>query len=163
MRTTATERRPTSRDWRESPVPAAIPRDEYYVSGSRWQRGTVVVISTLVLCDLPRSNGLVGPTWHASISRLGKRPRPRDVEHFKRDFGLVGAEEDNHHPGAARHYFMPIDPAYRVGCECKIDEDIITEPGGYQWTNPKVGECRGCEFERLRGWPCPLHGKAAHP
>lgn len=119
-----------------------------------------MAISTLEEVELPGGEGLTGPTWHLSVSRLGKRPRERDVEHALRDFELVGAEEDNHHPGGARHFFLPVDPAYQGQCECKTTEDVIVEPDGYAWTNPKpaaIEACRGCEFERLRGKPCPIH------
>jgi hypothetical protein len=158
-----TERRPISREWRETEAPAFLRRDPNTVALSRWQRGAVVVLSTLIECELPDGSGRTGLTWHASISRLGKRPRPRDVEHFRRDFGLLEAEEDNHHPGGARHFFMPLDPSERRDCECKATETIIREPDGYQWTNPVDEPCRGCEFSRLRGKPCPIHGAEARP
>lgn len=164
---TERERRPRSREWRELPVPSAVygARSGAHAASrvhaaSRWRRGPVIVISTLVDAELPGEGGGVGPTWHASITRLGKRPRPRDVERFLRDFDLVGAEEDNHHPGAARNFFLPVDPALRGQCECKTTEDVITEADGYQWTNPKstaLEPCRGCELETMRGKPCPVH------
>jgi hypothetical protein len=154
------ERRPTLREWCELPVPGVIWTGATTLAASRWQRSAVIVISALEMAELPGAGGAVGPTWHASISRLGKRPKPRDVERCLRDFGLVGAEQDNHHPGGAKHFFQPVDPRYRGVCECKTTEQVITEPDGYQWTNPKDGSaCRGCEFERLRGRPCPIHGR----
>ncbi len=71
---------------------------------------------------------------------------------------MVGAEEDNHHPGNARHFWRPLDPSHRVDCECKEDEVLVTDADGYRWTNPQDGEpCRGCDFESLTGKPCPLH------
>ena len=71
---------------------------------------------------------------------------------------MVGTEEDNHHPGNARHFWLPLDPTKRVDCECKSDEAVITEPDGYQWTNPhNESECRGCASASLYGRPCPLH------
>lgn len=130
------------------------------VSASRWQRGSVIAISALEVVELPGGDGAAGPTWHLSVSRMGRRPKARDIEHALRDFGLVGAEEDNHHPGNARHFFQPVDPAFRGICECKTNEDVVVDPDGYTWTNPKanaVEGCRGCEFERLRGKPCPVH------
>lgn len=153
----ATERRPSSREWTETDVPVFLRRDPHTIAISRWERGTVVALSALVRCELPDGSGRVGLTWHASVSRRGKRPLPRDVEHFRRDFGLLGAEEDNHHPGAARHYFMPLDERERRDCECKATETTLTEKDGYRWTNPKDGPCRGCEYARLSGKPCPVH------
>lgn len=163
MTTDLVERRPPGREWRELPVPSVIwttrPR-----CASRWQRGSVIVISTLVDAELPGDEGGIGPTWHVSISRLGKRPKPRDLEHALRAFDLALAEEDNHHPGGARHFFLPVDPARRGLCECKATEQVIVEPDGYAWTNPHdvaQGACRGCELERMRGKPCPIHSTAA--
>lgn len=158
-----TERRPVSREWTETAVPAFLRRDPLTVAISRWQKGAVVALSALIHCELPDGSGRVGLTWHASVSRLGKRPRPRDVEHFLRDFRLAKAEEDNHHPGAARHFFLPLDPAERRDCECKTTETTLTEPDGYRWTNPIDGPCRGCEYARIGGKPCPVHRVYANP
>lgn len=155
-----TEKRPKNREWRELPLPRPVALLDTNIHASRWQRGTVIAISALEMAELPGTDHEPGPTWHLSISRLGKRPKPRDVEHALRDFDLVGAEEDNHHPGGARHFFQPVDPAYRGVCECKATEQVIVERDGYTWTTPHgpaEGPCRGCEFERLRGKPCPLH------
>jgi hypothetical protein len=39
-------------------------------------------------------------------------------------------------------------------------EATIVEADGYRYTNPHdPAECRGCDFERLTGKPCPLHTK----
>lgn len=105
-----------------------------------------------------------GPQWHISITLKGKRPKPNHVRAVLRDFGMVGAEEDNHHPGNARHFWIPCDPTRRVDCECKATEVIVVDPDGYTWTNPtpESGEgCRGCEWARAplaRGKACPIHG-----
>lgn len=159
---TERERRPTSRDWAELPVPRVITLHNQPIAASFWARGTVRVMSELANVELPGSGGAVGPTWHVSVSRLGKRPKRRDVDHALTDFGMRGAEEDNHHPGGARHFFLPVDPAFRGVCECKTTEDVIVEPDGYRWTNPKahaVEGCRGCAFARaFGGKPCPIHG-----
>lgn len=151
--------------WMEMPLPRAA-RTETTLEASAWYKGAVRVISELCLAELPGGNGAAGPTWHISVTRFGRRPMPRDVEHALRDFDLVGAEQDNHHPGAAQHFFLPVDPAHRGQCECKTTEDIIVEPDGYTWTNPKldaVEACRGCEHERLHGKPCPLHQRTQVP
>lgn len=153
------ERRPTSPEWLEFSPPLHLVQDPNTHAISMWRRGAVCVISTLITTELPGEDA-TGLTWHTSISRLGKRPKARDVEHLLRDFGLVGAEEDNHHPGGVRNFFMPLDPSKRRDCECKTTEEIITERDGFTWTNPRgpsQGPCRGCELETIRGWPCPIH------
>ena len=128
--------------------------------GMVYRRGKIRVVSSLDDAQLPDGSGERGPQWHVSISRAGKRARPEDVSIALRAFGLVGAEEDNHHPGVARHYWLPVDPARRVACECKANEETIREADGYEWTNPTDAPCRGCEFERERGRRCPIHNPA---
>ncbi len=73
----------------------------------------------------------------------------------------MGAEEDNHEPGNARHFFVPVDKAKRGICECKTTEEVHVEPNGHTWTNPRpeTGEaCRGCETAHITGNACPIHG-----
>lgn len=158
------EKRPRrGKGWMEIPTPREARLDNT-LSVSVWANGAVRVISELCNAELPGGDGASGPTWHISVSRLARRPMPRDVEHALRDFELIGAEEDNHHPGNARHYFMPVDPAFRGICECKATEDVVVERDGYTWTNPKEHApeaCRGCELRRQlgeRAQPCPIHG-----
>lgn len=154
---------PCTPGWREIPTGAwgdgwrSLPS---VISVSAWQRGPACAISALELAEYPDGNGF-GPQWHVSVSRMGKRPKPHDVRGVLRAFGIVAiCEEDNHHPGSARHFWVPVDPVRRVTCQCKEDEDLIVEPDGYVWTNPKDGSCRGCEFARLIGKACPFHPEA---
>ena len=149
-----TELRPGAA-WTQLRTPNRVDRA---LHSSAWSLGPVYVLSELVEADLPDGSG-VGPQWLVSISRHGKRPKAHDVRKALRAFGMVGAEEDNHHPGVARHYWRPVDPDKRLDCECKTDERIVTDEDGYQWTTPVDGPCRGCEFQELSGTPCPLHGK----
>lgn len=124
---------------------------------SFWQMGSIRVISSLIVAELPDGKGN-GPQWHVSVSTGGKRPLARHVERALRAFGMVGTEEDNHHPGVARHFFQPCDPAHRVDCQCKQDEVTVVEPDGYRWTNPhERADCRGCELQRTLGKPCTIH------
>lgn len=124
---------------------------------SFWQMGAIRVISSLIVAELPDGSGN-GPQWHVSVSTNGKRPLARHVDRALRAFDMFGTEEDNHHPGVARHFFQPCDPARRVDCQCKADEVTVVEPDGYRWTNPhERAECRGCELHRALGKPCPLH------
>lgn len=152
---TQKERRPTLPGWEQIPPP---PLDGNVLAASAWTRSGARVISTLVLAELPDRSG-IGPQWHISVTHKGKRPRDTDVRAMKRAFGMQSAEEDNHHPGMARNFFLPVDPKHRVDCECKEDEQVIVEPDGYTWTNPREGEgpCRGCETQAAFGRPCPLH------
>lgn len=134
------------------------------LSVSRWSYGPIVVISALEDAEYPDGQGR-GPQWHVSISRNGRRPSVADVRKALRSFRMVGSEEDNHHPGVARHFWLPVDPSHRVDCQCKVDEEIIVEGDGYTWTNPReIGEaCRGCEYAAKWGKTCPLHGAGASP
>lgn len=134
---------------------------------SRWSCGPIFVISALNIAEPPDGVGDPIPQWHISISAAGKRPKPHHIRKALRAFGMVGAENDTHHPGNAVHFWMAVDPARRVTCQCKTDEETIVEPGGhrrapYRWTNPKPGEgpCRGCEIAPVTGRACPLHGEA---
>lgn len=131
--------------------------------GGLWERRGVRVISTLDWAKLPQRSD-TGPQWHISVSNGGKyRPTPNEVARALRDFDMVDAEEDNHHPGVARHFWMPVDPAHRVDCECKDDEVEVVEADGYRWSND-ASECRGCELERaLPQRRCPLHRLPAQP
>lgn len=131
---------------------------------SAWQLGRTCVISSLDLAELPDGSGEVGPQWHISITAVGnRRAKPEQVRRALRAFGMVGAEEDNHHPGNARHFFMPVDPARRVDCECKATDENVIDPDGYRWTNDKSAGadpsvCRGCEIAPVTGRPCAVHG-----
>ena len=156
MKTTQ-ERLPRT-GWSRLPDPRMLPS---VTSASCWQRGNVVVISALENAEAPDGRGDTIPQWHVSVSERGERPSARGLARALGDFGMVGTEEDNHHPGIARHFWLPIDSARRVDCQCKTDEVVVREADGYTWTNPKSGEaeCRGCELERLLAKPCPIHSK----
>jgi hypothetical protein len=156
-----TEPQPRGPAWRRLPVPEDLRYDRRRLAQSVWSDGRVLVISSLIDAELPDGSG-VGLQWHVSVSQHGKRPKPRELDRARRAFGIVGWEEDNHHPGNARHYFRPVDPSKRVDCECKANETVVVERDGYRWTNPTDEPCRGCELEKLlgdRGKPCPLHPK----
>lgn len=129
------------------------------LDGAIYQRGRLTVISALEEIDYPDGSGDRGPCWHLSVSRAPGNARPTDRELLLVivAFGVPAAEEDNHHPGIARHLFCPVDPARRVDCECKVDERVIVEADGYRWTTPRDGPCRGCEYARLSGRPCRQH------
>lgn len=119
------------------------------------------MLSSTALAEAPDGKGDAIPQWNISITRNGKRPRKNDVAIALRAFGLTNTgEEDNHHPGHARHFWLPIDPSRRVDCECKVTEETVIDPDGYTWTNTRegAGPCRGCEAVKLGLRPlCPIH------
>ena len=145
--------KPRSRAWKRI---GDYPGDGI-LDGHIYARGPLRVISTLTLAKLPRRED-TGQQWHVSASRAGHRPGDKDLQLVRAAFGLQTAEEDNHHPGVARHLWLPVDPAHRVGCECADDERVVVEPDGFRWTTPHDGPCRGCEFKAMTGKSCPLHG-----
>lgn len=160
-----TERRPQGALWSRMPTPSKLASSAIAVS--IWGRRKTTVISALEMAEYPTGGG-VGPQWHISIAGgRGKGQLRRVTSDELRvaltAFGMVSAEEDNHHPGNARHFWMPVDPSRRVDCECKTDEKTIVETDGYRWTTPHDGPCRGCEFELLTNKACPVHGQLVRP
>jgi hypothetical protein len=142
------------------------PNEEVALRGARWVAADgIQVISSYVDAQLPgQPDGMTGPQWHLSVTVRDGRSlrRPTDIEMRRAidAFGMPAWEEDNHHPGAARHLWCPRDERYRTACECKLTETVIVEADGYEWTNPTDGPCRGCEHERLFLWRlCPIHGQ----
>jgi hypothetical protein len=77
-------------------------------NGFAWQHQEISVISTLDMAELPGGNGAIGQQWHVSVSRFTlngqKRPNWMQVKFALRAFGMLGAEEDNHHPGIGRSH-----------------------------------------------------------
>lgn len=135
----------------------------------------LLVISSCSDMQLPgRPEGVIGPTWLVSVSRLDVatmtrcRPTDDDMHRVVDAFDMPAFEEDNHLPGISRGLFCPHDPDARVECECKITETVHVEADGYTWTNPTDGPCRGCVLARMRlelgasPMPCPIHGDRAH-
>lgn len=159
---TIEERKPRGAGWLHVHHPVDGRPAEGEFARSIWRYGKILAISAVGNFEMPDGDG-VGLQWHVSISRSGRRPSPADVRKALRSFGMEGAEEDNHEPGNARHFWLVVDPARRVACQCKTDEDVIVEPDGHRWTNPKpeTGEaCRGCLTSPITGQLCPLHGGA---
>lgn len=153
--------------WRWNKEPIGLPNHRGLISASRWTRGRCRVITALEMAESPNGSGQVIPQWHVSVSIApangvghGHRATDEDVGRVLQDFDMVGAEEDNHHPGVARHFWLPVDSAHRVDCECKAGEAVVTETDGYQWSN-KAGKCRGCDYQRLLGIPCSVHAPDA--
>lgn len=164
MTAVAPKRPSPSVGWRETTagdqgLVATVQANPRIVAAESWRhRSGISVFSTVAMALLPDGSGEVGLQWHLSFSRRGHRPGKRDVVRVRTVFGMKEAEEDNHHPGVARHLWLVVDPARRVDCECKATEVTVVERDGYAWQNATDGPCRGCAFERMSGRPCPIHG-----
>lgn len=108
----------------------------------------------------------VGPSWLVAVSRAPVADVARctvtddDLVHAVTGFAMPAFDEDNHHPGIARHLWCPVDELYRNACECKLSETTIVEANGYEWTTDDGEECRGCDYERRFGLPCTIHQAA---
>lgn len=78
-----------------------------------------------------------GPEYHISISKGGRsRCSGREAQEVLRQFGLDGAEEDNHVPhGIVRNFWRPVaDRFVGLECACKESEPAIVEDrGDYVW------------------------------
>lgn len=168
MTPTPSERRPDpahpmAQLWQEA---GAGVRSPGHLAGSAWVGPAgLVVMSELVLAQLPDRSG-TGRQWLVSVSQDGHRPAGRPLRRALQAFGMADAEEDNHEPGIARKFWLVVDPAHRVDCECKADEEVIVEPDGYRWSNPRAARqdpslCRGCAAARAirSARPCSIHGK----
>lgn len=149
-----TERRPRGNGWQQVQVPGGLAPDR---ARSAWHYGKIRVISSLADMQLPDGSG-VGPQWLVSVSRSGRRPSPSDVRKALRCFRMEGAEEDNHGPGNARAFFLVVDHAHRVTCECKTTETSFVDADGYRFTcADDPADCGGCDLERITGRDCPRH------
>lgn len=157
-------RRGWTRYWPRSAAGGFLPS-----GASVWRtHDGLAAISDLVDAKYPQDPG-GGPTWHVSVVFNGdRRPTNAELARAVDAFGFEVFDEDNHHPGAARHLFMPVDPSKRAGCECKITERTVVEADGYTWTTPadEAEGCRGCAYEQMTAAlgdrrQCPLHGPDA--
>jgi hypothetical protein len=129
--------RPKGDGWRELPCDKQFtmgyPARLFYHS-----QQSLTVISAVEVA----SDGKIdkGPEYHISISRqMDDGPRRCDSNQAKwvlAQFGLDGAEEDNHVPhGVVRNFWRPVATGL-VGleCECKAEEPAIREDkGDFVW------------------------------
>lgn len=152
-----------ARGFSRAPLPAP--------SGSWWtSHDWLRVCSTLEHSILPGTDDEVGPQWHLSVSKAvphlykgmpsrANRPSDADMARVIDAFRVPGGEEDNHHPGVARHLWCPVVEQYRTTCECKLSEATVVEADGYRWTTEAGEECRGCQYGRMfPSMPCTVHG-----
>lgn len=116
-----------------------------------YRKDQLLAISDLVYAEAPDGSGDRVWQYHVSVSRgwdstgrllmykerIDARPTNAEVAEVARAFCLDVWEEDNHTSGLARHLWLPVDPDRRVACQCKLDEQTLTEPDGYQWQKPR--------------------------
>lgn len=82
-----------------------------------------------------------GPEYHLSISKQSPitgthRCTSSEARWILDQFGLEGAEEDNHVPGGlVRNFWRPVaDRLVGLECECKADEPaMIEDKGEFVW------------------------------
>ena len=126
--------RPKSPDWKQYIVPF---RAEFPLE--RWMHvsGINVLSAVEVMSDEDK-----GPEYHLSITFYN--PRTKQVERCDSnaarwvvsEFGMDGAEEDNHVPsGKARHFWRTVrEDLIGQECKCKAFEPAIVEDkGDYVW------------------------------
>lgn len=92
----------------------------------------ICVLSSYCVAETGRSKLLI-PQWHISVSENGHRPGDDAVRSVLADFGMEDSEEDNHVPGKARHFWRLDVQGPHVECDCKRDEETVTELDGYRW------------------------------
>lgn len=129
--------RPKGAGWRE------LPCDKRFTLGYPARaffhpKSNLAVISAVEVADDGKIDK--GPEYHVSISKqMLSGPRRCDSNEAKwvlDQFGLDGAEEDNHVPhGVVRNFWRPVATGL-VGleCECKAEEPAIKEDkGDFVW------------------------------
>lgn len=127
--------RPTSGAWQRVPIPKMATLG---FAGEAWidpQRSFAVISAVEVAKD---ADGIDrGPEYHVSIGRTdATRASSADAQDVLREFGLEGAEEDNHVPhGLVRNFWRPVaDHLVGIECACKAEEPAIKEnKGDYVW------------------------------
>lgn len=98
-----------------------------------WANGTIVALASWYAGVASHHTKIVVPTRHLSISDGGRRASDDVIRGVLADFDFEGAEEDNHSPGLARHFWLDDGRALQPECECKSTEETIVEPDGYRW------------------------------
>lgn len=123
--------RPTTPGWHE--VPGAQRYSAGYPAKAFFhQQHSLFVISAVEVA----SDEDKGPEYHISISKQLVSGPTRCTSHEAKwvleQFGLQGAEEDNHVPsGVARNFWRPLATGLiGMDCKCKADEPAIVEDKG---------------------------------
>lgn len=110
----------------------------------RWLHyATDIQVLSAVEVAVDKDGSSNGPEYHLSVSRAVYVPRfhavridTNDAKWVLAEFGLDGAEEDNHVPnGVVRNFWRPVASGL-VGkeCRCKAEEVVIKEmKGDFIW------------------------------
>lgn len=104
---------------------------------NRWMNGTVIACASRHAAMKSKKTGLLVPQLHVSISDGGRRATDEVVRGVLADFGFEGAEEDNHHSGMARNFWLDEGATKQPDCECKSTEVTHVEPDGFKWQGPR--------------------------
>ena len=125
--------RPQGKGWQELPFDKRMTLG--YPARSFFHRQKcIAVISAVEVADDGKIDK--GPEYHVSISKQNFSGPTRcdsvEAKWVLREFGLNGAEEDNHVPhGVVRNFWRPIaDRFVGLECECKAEEPAIVEDKG---------------------------------
>lgn len=130
--------RPRFPGWHEVPVNARLLALGGVARAFLHTETGIAVISAVEVADDGKIDK--GPEYHVSIS-LQKQYPPRRCSSTQarwalKQFGLDGAEEDNHVPnGVVRNFWRPVaDRLVGLECECKAEEPAIVEDkGDFVW------------------------------
>jgi hypothetical protein len=126
--------RPKGPGWIE--IPGADQLSEFPARAFSHRDGLFVISAVETMADEDK-----GPEYHISISRPIRPGRIRrcdtnDARWVLQQFGLDGAEEDNHVPaGKVRNFWRTVaTPLIGMECECKAEEPAIVEDkGDFVW------------------------------
>lgn len=129
-------KRPTVSGWIQQPKPPAWVSLGYEID-AWFHPGTKLCVFSAVEVANDGDGIDRGPEYHLSISKDGrKRCTSYEARAVLKQFGLDGAEEDNHVPhGIVRNFWRPVaENIIGMECECKEDEPAIVEDkGDYVW------------------------------
>lgn len=135
--------RPKNPGWQEMPDAHAFTG---YPSRAFWfpPRNLVVISAVETVKDGQADKG---PEYHISISKPGhsgvKRCDSNEAKWVLDQFGLDGAEEDNHVPGGKVRNFWRTVATGLIGmeCACKAEEPAMVEDGGdFVWRGVTDGQ-----------------------
>lgn len=110
----------------------------------RWLHyGTDIQVLSAVEVAVDKDGSSNGPEYHISVSRAVYTPKfhaaridTNAAKWVLAEFGLDGAEEDNHVPnGVVRNFWRPVASGL-VGkeCRCKAEEVVVKEnKGDFVW------------------------------
>jgi hypothetical protein len=90
-------------------------------------------ISAVEFLEFKGGNGEKRFEYHLSISNAGRRANQDQVKQAVADFGMEGAEEDNHSASVTRNFWLPVGAKVAPECPCKEIEKPHDEGDGFIW------------------------------